>query len=68
MQLDAWTPHRPLQASAFWSEMLGCFNYALHEVLDVRNVKKHPSGRVIGHYWGCHQRFFRAMCMAMKVM
>lgn len=29
--------------------------------------KGHPSSRVLSHYWGCHQRFFRAMCMAMKV-
>jgi len=29
--------------------------------------KPHPSSRVIGHYWGCHQRFFRSLCMAMKV-
>ena len=27
----------------------------------------HPAGRVMTHYWGCHQRFFRQLCMAIKV-
>ena len=27
----------------------------------------HPAARVMTHYWGCHQRFFRALCMAVKV-
>ena len=39
-------------AAIFWSEMLSCFNYALHEVLKVKGHKKHPSGRVMTHYWG----------------
>jgi len=66
------------EAAAFWSELLCAFNYAVHEVLNLKEVKgppnpttgkpkPHPSSRVIGHYWGCHQRFFRSLCMAMKV-
>jgi hypothetical protein len=104
------------QASAFWNEMLSCFNYAAFEVsaldcserrcsphcshpalglpyrmavhpshtttarpsnpdipfaqvlhVDDKMKKGHPASRVLSHYWGCHQRFFRAMCMAMKV-
>ena len=27
----------------------------------------HPAARVMTHYWGCHQRFFRALCMSVKV-
>ena len=27
----------------------------------------HPASRVMTHYWGCHQRFFRQLCMAIKI-
>ena len=30
-------------------------------------LPRHPAGHVMTHYWGCHQRFFRQMCMAIKV-
>ena len=30
-------------------------------------LARHPAGHVMTHYWGCHQRFFRQMCMAIKV-
>ena len=59
-------------ASAFWTELHGCFATAL-QILNIKNHpykrkdNPHPSGRVMTHYWGCHQRFFRQMCMAIKV-
>ena len=55
------------KAAQFWSEMHGCFATAL-TMLAVKGVKGHPSARVMTHYWGCHQRFFRQLCMAIKVM
>ena len=30
-------------------------------------AKGHPSATVMTHYWGCHQRFFRQLCMAIKI-
>ena len=29
--------------------------------------QRHPSNAVMTHYWGCPQRFFRQLCMAIKV-
>tara|TARA_B110000858_G_scaffold8484_1_gene9064 strand:+ start:870 stop:4238 length:3369 start_codon:yes stop_codon:yes gene_type:complete len=65
-------------AASFWSEMLCAFHYAVNEVLHVKDVKgpphpktgrpqTHPSSHILGQYWGAHQRFFRALCMAIKV-
>lgn len=48
-------------AAKFWSELLGCMLYAKDDVLRTKSQKKHPSGRVMTHYWGCHQRFFRQL-------
>eukprot|EP00966_Prymnesium_polylepis_P228761 5293922-Prymnesium_polylepis.1 len=53
-------------AANFWSELLDCIEYA-RNVLRVKAQKGHPSGRIMTHYWGCHQRFMRQLCMAMKV-
>tara|TARA_B100000513_G_scaffold111919_1_gene48791 strand:+ start:1317 stop:6272 length:4956 start_codon:yes stop_codon:yes gene_type:complete len=56
-------------ASLFWQRLFSCFAYA-KERLGIGGKggpKNHPSMRIMSHYWGCHQRFFRAMCMAMKV-
>ena len=53
-------------ATHFWTEMHGCFQTAML-MLGVKGTKGHPSARVMTHYWGCHQRFFRQMCMAVKV-
>ena len=52
-------------AATFWSELFDCIEYA-KKLLRVKAQKGHPAGRISGHYWGCHQRFFRQMCMAMK--
>ena len=30
-------------------------------------VSAAPRCQVISSFWGCHQRFFRSLCMAMKV-
>ena len=59
-------------AAQFWSEMHGCFTTALNMLhvgkgFDRYKGMKHPSARVMTHYWGCHQRFFRSLCMAVKV-
>ena len=53
-------------AAQFWTEMHGCFVTAMM-LLGVKGVKGHPSARVMTHYWGSHQRFFRQLCMAVKV-
>lgn len=60
------------EAARFWSEVHGCFETAM-QILNVRDHpakskgNPHPAGRIMTHYWGCHQRFFRQMCMAIKV-
>ena len=60
------------EAATFWTELFECFDHALKK-LNVKNHpakgrgRQHPSGRCMSHYWGCHQRFFRQLCMAMKV-
>ena len=51
-------------AARFFQTVLGCIEYA-KSVLNV--VPGHPASRVMSHYWGAHQRFFRQFCMAMKV-
>ena len=30
-------------------------------------TQKHPAKRVMTQFWGTHQRFFRQLCMAMKL-
>ena len=70
-------------ACTFWAELFGCFQHALavlnvkelNKRVTARNrglapeerAAGHPAGRVMTHYWGCHQRFFRQLCMAIKV-
>ena len=54
------------EAAGFWSDLHGCFTTAL-EILKVKEKKSHPASRVMSQFWGCHQRFFRALCMAVKV-
>ena len=44
------------------------FQTAIHMLgIKTKGIKNHPSGRVFTHFWGCHQRFFRQLCMAVKV-
>ena len=31
------------------------------------NTKGHPDQHVLSHFWAAHQRFFRALCMSIKV-
>ena len=70
-------------ACSFWAELFGCFQHALavlnvkelNKQITARNrgldkdlkAMGHPAGRVMTHYWGCHQRFFRQLCMAIKI-
>ena len=66
--IDLTEPQQKMydEAARFWSDMQGCFTTAL-EMLRVKERKRHPAGRVMSQFWGTHQRFFRALCMAIKV-
>ena len=74
------TPQQPrctTTAAAFWAELHSCFaDGAAHA--EVEPERRNPNGTacarcrtpsraVMTHYWGSHQRFFRSLCMAMKV-
>ena len=52
-------------AALFWKEMLSCFHYA-RQALDFTR-KGHPEAQLMTQFWGSHQRFFRALCMSLKV-
>ena len=53
--------------SASWWQMLhGCIQHALI-TLKVKDKKKHPAKSIMSQFWGAHQRFFRQLCMSMKV-
>ncbi|KDO34242.1 hypothetical protein SPRG_19078 [Saprolegnia parasitica CBS 223.65] len=43
----------------FWTMLMGCFHRAC--------AITRTSGDVMKTFWGCHQRFFRQLCMALKV-
>ncbi|EQC34555.1 hypothetical protein SDRG_07881 [Saprolegnia diclina VS20] len=42
-----------------WTMLMGCFHRAC--------AITRTSGDVMKTFWGCHQRFFRQLCMALKV-
>ena len=34
---------------------------------NARGVRKNAAGQLRRYYWGAHQRFFRCLCMALKM-
>ncbi|GMH45404.1 hypothetical protein BSKO_13361 [Bryopsis sp. KO-2023] len=52
------------RACHLWRQLLSQFQYALESLTD---AEKKNNGRVWPQFWSAHQRFFRQMCIAVKV-
>ena len=67
MQVDLTASQRAMydNATLFWKEALGCFEYA-RQVLDFTR-KDHPDKWLMTNFWAAHQRFFRSLCMSIKI-
>ena len=58
----------------FWLELKAAFDLAAdklrvrtrEEIVDGKKLS-HPGKVATSQFWGCHQRFFRQMCMAIKI-
>ncbi|OQR81256.1 hypothetical protein ACHHYP_16637 [Achlya hypogyna] len=59
VELDAVQEALYGSAVELWHLLLGCFSRAC--------AITRTSGDVMKTFWGCHQRFFRQLCMALKV-
>ena len=51
--------------AAFWQTMLECFTHAIEQLGALPGWKAPP--HAMSQFWGAHQRFFKQMCMAIKV-
>eukprot|EP00966_Prymnesium_polylepis_P257945 5958484-Prymnesium_polylepis.1 len=57
-------------AAQFWLEMKSAFEFAFDKLkVDRKNAdgRPHPAKAVATTFWACHQRFFRQLCMAIKI-
>ena len=54
------------QAADMWNQLRREFLYA-GEKLEAAELSRPRAHLLWRAFWGCHQRFFRSMCMAAKV-
>ena len=54
------------QAADMWNQLRREFLYAA-EKLEAAELSRPRAHLLWRAFWGCHQRFFRSMCMAAKV-
>ncbi len=54
------------QAADMWNQLRREFLYAA-EKLEADGMSRPRAHLLWRAFWGCHQRFFRSMCMAAKV-